>query len=166
VIGAILADILVLFFLCLLLFCFAYACGKYVSKFISILALMISNAGICYVSLSSGFQAKFIIIASLSGLTAICNFLGMVLPLCCVKLSHLYNNPDINNKLRVNHSQVEEPFVEKVYSVPQEILRDTITESSAPSVINPNQENDNNNKENIINLIESVNQEQNIIGVK
>ena len=90
----------------------------------------------------------------------------MVLPLCCVKLSHLYDNPDINNKLRVNHSQVEEPFVEKVYSVPREILRDTITESSAPSVINPNQENDKNNKENIINLIESGNQEQNIIGVK
>ena len=84
-----------------------------------------------------------------------------------MKLSHLYDNPDINNKLRVNHSQVEEPFVEKVYSVPQEILRDTITESSAPSVINSNQENDNNNnKENDINLIESGNQEQNIIGVK
>ena len=47
--------------------------------------------------------------------------------------------------------------MEKVYSVPQEILRDTITESSAPSVINPNQ---------IINLIESGNQEQNIISVK
>ena len=95
-IGAILAAILILFFLCLLLFCFAYACGKYVSKFISILALMISNAWICYVSLSSGYQAKFIIITSLSWFTAICNFLGMVLPCCCMKLSHLYDNPDIN----------------------------------------------------------------------
>ena len=55
----------------------------------------------------------------------------------------------------------------KFFSVPQEILRDTINESSAPSVINSNQENDNNNnKENDINLIESGNQEQNIIGVK
>ena len=54
----------------------------------------------------------------------------------------------------------------KFFSVPQEILRDTINESSAPSVINSNQKNDNNNKENDINLIESGNQEQNIIGVK
>ena len=145
-----------------------YSCGKYVSKFISIFILMLTNILICFSSIYLGFNEIYIIIASFSGIAVVCNFFGIVLPCCCLKLSYLYDNPNLKRltKLRVRHSQKEEPFMEKVNPVPQEVLRDTITESAAPSVNKQKKEYDDNNEEkNDINLIEPGNQKQNVIDI-
>ena len=98
----------------------------------------------------------YLLIGLISGFAAVINFFGIVLPCCCLKLSNLYDVPELERQ----------PFVEKVYSVPQEVLRDTITESAAPSVNNQKKEYDDNNEEkNDINLIEPGNQKQNVIDI-
>ena len=110
----------------------------------------------------------YLLIGLISGFAAVSNFFGIVLPCCCLKLSNLYDDHEFErlSKLRVKQSQKEEPFVEKVYSVPQEVLRDTITESSAPIANNQKKDYDNNNDEgDDINLIQPGNQEENIIDI-
>ena len=86
----------------------------------------------------------YLLIGLISGFAAVSNFFGIVLPCCCLKLSNLYDVPELErlSKLRVKQSQKEEPFVEKVYQVPQEFLRDTIIESSAPIAKNQKKEYD------------------------
>ena len=104
----------------------------------------------------------YLLIDLISGFAAVSNSFGIVLPCCCLKLSNLYDDPEFErlSKLRVKQSQKEEPFVEKVYQVPQEFLRDTITESVAPIANNQKKEYDNNNDEgDVINLIQPGNQE-------
>ena len=84
------------------------------------------------------------LISLISEFADVNNFFGIVLPCCCLKLSNLYDDHEFErlSKLRVKQSQKEEPFVEKVYQVPQEVLRDTITESSAPIANNQKKEYD------------------------
>ena len=84
------------------------------------------------------------LISLISEFADVNNFFCFVLPCCCLKLSNLYDDPEFErlSKLRVKQSQKEEPFVEKVYSVPQEVLRDTITESVAPIANNQKKEYD------------------------
>ena len=56
--------------------------------------------------------------------------------------------------------------MEKVNPVPQEVLRDTITESAGPTINNQKNEYDDNNEDkNDINLIEQGNQKQNVIDI-
>ena len=74
----------------------------------------------------------YLLIGLISGFAAVSNFFGIVLPCCCLKLSNLYDVPELERQ----------PFVEKVYSVPQEVLLDTITESSAPIANNQKKEYD------------------------
>ena len=108
------------------------------------------------------------LISLISGFADVNNFFGIVLPCCCLKLSNLYDDPEFErlSKLRVKQSQKEEPFMEKVNPVPQEVLRDTITESAAPTINNQKKEYDNDNdNENDINLIESGSQEPDIINI-
>ena len=98
----------------------------------------------------------YLLIGLISGFASVSNFFGIVLPYCRLKLSNLYDVPELERQ----------PFVEKVYSVPQEVLRDTITESSAPIANNQKKEYDNNNDEgDDINLIQPGNQEENIIDI-
>ena len=150
------------------IYCITYICGKYVSKFISIFTLMLTNASIFSVCVYLRFKNMYFLIGLISWFAAVINFFGIVLPCCCLKLSNLYDDPEFErlSKLRVKQSQKEEPFVEKVYQVPQEVLRDTITESSAPIDNNQKKEYENNNDEgDDINLIQPGNQEENIIDI-
>ena len=105
---------------------------------------MLTNASIFSICFYLGFKYMYLLIGLISGFAAVSNFFGIVLPCCCLKLSNLYDDPELErlSKLRVKQSQKEEPFVEKVYQVPQEFLRDTITESAAPIANNQKKEYD------------------------
>ena len=125
------------------------------SRFVSFLALGLIYFGIGVFSLCIRAESIFIVIAAVSFIAAVCNILGIILPYCCKDFSHIYDNPvSKSKKLKVKHFQVEEPFVENDYPVPQEVIRDSISESIASiDNNNKNQKHDNNENKSDYNLI-------------
>ena len=98
---------------------------KHISRIIALVFLFAINAALVALSLFSGFDLNYILIASFSAFAAICNFFGLILPCCCEILtyeyasrSHIYPSNPINQpdeKLIETQPQFETPKKEETY---------------------------------------------------
>ncbi len=122
------------------------ACGKHISRLVGIIGLLLIDIALVVLSLYAGFDLYCCLVAGLSFVAAICNFLGILLPNLgrCAILSYDYRpieplNPAFN----------ENP--QSVYVIPEaypesqeEVIQAPISKPVAPIYADQNQGYDNN----------------------
>ena len=106
------------------------ACGKHVTRIVSLIGLFLLNLALAILSFISGSDKFCILMGVLSLVTAFLNFLGLILPSCdsCEKLSYdyLYSGDQITKEdsnpqqLLILPQQNVNSNEEEIYNKPEE----------------------------------------------
>lgn len=144
--GLVILILLLVIIVFVVVFFAVKACGKHISRLVSIIGLLLIDIALVVVSLYAGFDLYCCLVAGLSFVAAVCNFLGILLPNLgrCAILSYDYRpieplNPAFN----------ENP--QSVYVIPEaypesqeEVIQAPISKPVAPIYADQNQGYDNN----------------------
>ena len=120
------------------------ACGKHISRISCVIALILINIILVVLSLLSGFDTYCILVAICSFISAVCNFLAILLPNLshCKNLAYYINEPALINVQSDNYQNCGE----EAYPGPEEIVQEPINKPATPSNTEQEQEYDNDNK--------------------
>jgi len=147
-------------FLILILFVFLViyapikACGKHITRIVSLIGLILINLVLAILSFISGNGKFCILMGVLSLFTAILDFLGLVLPNCgsCEKLSYEYlysydqtTKEDSNpQQLLIFPQQNVNSNEEEIYNKPEAEVPNQVNQNDYPNSTNTNPGYDNN----------------------
>ena len=139
--GIVLLILAIFIIVFIIIFFLVKACGKHGTRIVSIIGLILVDISLVAVSLYSGFDLYCDLIAGISFVGVVCNFLGLILPNLdrCAILSYDYKYPlaPINQtnivqaQVYTDQPQNEKPLVE-TYPEPQEVIQVPISEQEAP----------------------------------
>ena len=120
------------------LFCSIKACGKHISRIISVILLFLIDCSIAVLAIISGNDLYRILIMVISIIAAICNLLGIILPnlSCCQILNYGYIESLYANANPVAQKPMEElvpgnPYV-PVYNGPNQGLANSYNANPNP----------------------------------
>ena len=120
------------------LFCLIKACGKHISRIISVILLFLIDCSIAVLAILSGNDLYRILIMVISIIAAICNLLGIILPnlSCCQILNYGYVESLYINANPVAQKPMEElvpgnPYV-PVYNGPNQGLANSYNANPNP----------------------------------
>ena len=122
------------------LFCSIKACGKHISRIISVILLFLIDCSIAVLAIISGNDLYRILIMVISIIAAICNLLGIILPnlSCCQILNYGYIESLYANANPVAQKPMEElmpgnPYV-PVYNGPNQGLANAYNANPNPQI--------------------------------
>ena len=122
--GIVLLILAIFIIVFIIIFFLVKACGKHGTRIVSIIGLILVDISLVAVSLYSGFDLYCDLIAGISFVGVVCNFLGLILP---------YTDQPQNVKSLV-----------EIYPEPQEVIQVPISEQEAPIYTDQYQGYDNN----------------------
>ena len=138
-----------------------WACGKHISRMVTIIALILINLTLFALSIRIGNYRFSVLLSVFSIFAAVGNFLAILLPNLknCKQLS--YNNPFLEEKIeQINQSpqklimiqsQNEKPLEEEAYPKENEVVKEPINKPITPNYIEQTQgyDDDNSNRSSI-----------------
>ena len=151
--------LIIILFVFLVIYAPIKACGKHVTRIVSLIGLFLLNLALAILSFISGSDKFCFLMGVLSLVTAFLNFLGLILPSCdsCEKLSYdyLYSGDQITKEdsnpqqLLILPQQNMNSNEEEIYNKPEEEVPNQVNQYDTPNYTNTNPGYDNGYDNNI-----------------